>query len=235
MALPKRVVLAVTGYYGPFYPDGKNTGIYFTEVLHPFEVFTKNGFEVVIASESGEQGLDDHSVVSPAVNEEELKLLKEKTHPVFKALEKTVKASALNPKDFSIFFAAGGHGTVFDFVKAPHLQKLAADIYEQGGVVSAVCHGPVILGDVKLSNGDQLLKGKRATGFTDAGEDAVNLTQLLREKGLVFVSEAITNAGGKYEVPKDPWTDYTVVDERVVTGVNPASATSVAERAIAVL
>jgi D-lactate dehydratase len=232
---PKKVLLAVTGYYGPFYPDGKNTGAYFSEIYHPYKVFTKNGFEVVIVSENGKVGLDDGSVVPPAVSEEETKLLETKSDPFFSVLNKVVKASSVSAKDFSIFFAAGGHGTVFDFVSAPHLQGLAAEIYEQGGVVAAVCHGPVILGNIVLSNGEKLLKGKKVTGFTDEGEVLIGLDKVLNEKGFAWVAATLKQAGGLYQDPSDPWASYTVSDQRVVTGVNPASATDTAEKTLVAL
>lgn len=236
MPLPsKKVVLAVSGYYGPFYPDGKNTGAYFSEIYHPYKVFIKQGFEVVIASENGKVGLDDHSVASPAVTEDESKLLEVRSDPFFSLLNKVVKASSLKAEDFSIFFAAGGHGTIFDFETASDLQKLAADIFELGGVVAAVCHGPVILGNVELSNGEKLIHNKRVTGFTDEGEVLVGLDKVLKEKKYPWVSQILKDAGAQYEQPNDPWADFTVSDQRVVTGTNPASATTTAEKAIIAL
>jgi putative intracellular protease/amidase len=42
----------------------------------------------------------------------------------------------------AIFFFAGGHGAMWDLPGHAGLQELAARIYEAGGVVGAVCHGP---------------------------------------------------------------------------------------------
>jgi len=33
--------------------------------------------------------------------------------------------------------------------------------------VAAVCHGPIALVNIKLSNGEYLVKGKTMTGFTN--------------------------------------------------------------------
>ena len=46
---------------------------------------------------------------------------------------------------YGIFFGAGGHAAIYDYPSASNLHKIAAQIYANGGVVSAVCHGPAIL------------------------------------------------------------------------------------------
>jgi putative intracellular protease/amidase len=43
--------------------------------------------------------------------------------------------------------------------------------YERHAVVGAVCHGPVSLLNVKLSNGSYLLDGKNIFSFTNEEED----------------------------------------------------------------
>ena len=75
------------------------------------------------------------------------------------------------PAQYQIFFAAGGHGAIFDFPKATKLHKLGAEVYAHGGVVAAVCHGPALLPGVKdLSTGKPLIQGRRVTGFAEKGE-----------------------------------------------------------------
>lgn len=45
--------------------------------------------------------------------------------------------------DYKAIFYAGGHGPMFDLPDNQDIAKLAVSIYENGGIVSAVCHGPV--------------------------------------------------------------------------------------------
>lgn len=61
-SVPRKALIAITSYNGVFYADGKRTGLFFTEALHPFEVLTKAGFEVDLATETGTCGYDDHSL-----------------------------------------------------------------------------------------------------------------------------------------------------------------------------
>ena len=49
---------------------------------------------------------------------------------------------------------------MFDFANNEALARLIAEFYENSKIVSAVCHGPCGLLNVKLSNGNYLIKDK---------------------------------------------------------------------------
>jgi len=51
------------------------------------------------------------------------------------------------------------------------LKKVVKETYERKAVVGAVCHGPVSLLNVKLSNGIYLLAGKNISSFTNDEEE----------------------------------------------------------------
>lgn len=232
-ALPKKALLAVTGYNDVFYPDGAKTGLFYSEGLHPYEVFKKAGFEVTVVSENGKVGIDEHSKSPDFLNEEELKILNDPNSEFNTVLSSVQKASGIDPKEFGLFFAAGGHGTVFDFENATDLQHIAEDIYGRGGVVAAVCHGPMILHKVKdPKTGKLLIEGRKVTGFPDSGEDIMQLSSMLKEKNLGFVAASVKETGATWDEPPQPFGDHSVVDGRVVTGANPASAVSTAQKAV---
>lgn len=46
------------------------------------------------------------------------------------------------------------------------------------------------------------------------------------------IEEGAAAAGATYVSPPDPWASFTVVEGRLVTGVNPQSATKTAEDAV---
>jgi hypothetical protein len=60
--IPRKALISISSYHGVIYPDGTKTGLFYTEALHPFEVFTQAGFEVDLATETGTYGLDDLSL-----------------------------------------------------------------------------------------------------------------------------------------------------------------------------
>lgn len=141
---------------------------------------------------------------------------------VKRKLESTFTPDAIHTEDYAAIFFVGGHGTMWDFPQDRLLASMAAAIYESGGVVGAVCHGPAALVNLKLSNGEYLVSGKRVAAFTDEEEKAVGLdgvvpfllASTLREKGAIHVAAA-------------NWQENVVVDGRLVTGQNPASAEGV--------
>jgi putative intracellular protease/amidase len=66
----RKAIIAITSYNAVFYPDGWRTGLFYTEALHPYDVFTKEGFEVDLATETGTYGLDEHSTGKEFLTEE---------------------------------------------------------------------------------------------------------------------------------------------------------------------
>ena len=52
MSLPRRAIIAVTSATAPLH-EGKPTGFFISEGLHPYQEFLKAGFEVDFVSEKG--------------------------------------------------------------------------------------------------------------------------------------------------------------------------------------
>ncbi|AIA69561.1 hypothetical protein [Pectobacterium atrosepticum] len=59
---------------------------------------------------------------------------------------------------------------MWDFVNNPQLIKIVRTMYENNGIVSAVCHDPTGLLNVKLSNGELLIKGRNPVSAKVLGE-----------------------------------------------------------------
>ncbi|KAJ2368416.1 plasma membrane heat shock protein [Coemansia sp. RSA 2607] len=232
--LPKRALLAITSYNGPFYSNGDPTGLFYTEALHPYNVLTKAGFTVDLASETGTYGMDPHSIDKMFMNESDFATYNDADAEFSKKLASLNKASDLNPADYGLFFASAGHATLFDYPKAKALIAIAEDVWARGGVVSAVCHGPAILPHIMdKQTGKSVVSGKKVTGFTDEGEEQMGLMDKINELGLVPISKAAESAGATYLKPEGPFDDYSIADGRLVTGTNPASAHSTAVKAVA--
>jgi len=208
-------------------PDSnKATGWYLPEVAHPYYVFLENGFEVLLASpKGGFAAVDQNSVKSFEKDDLCVKFLKDKVDD--KGNLDTYAISALNHKDYRAIFFSGGHGTMIDFKDDFVSANACKAIYEKGGVVAAVCHGPAALLNVKLSNGEYLVKGKMVTGFSNEEE-----TEAQWDKAIPYSLEhELKSRGAKYVSVKN-FGSNAIVDGRLITGQNPASSTETAKEIV---
>jgi len=233
-AANKRVLLVLTSAT-PTMGDGKKSGYYWSEVYHPYDVFTKAGYSVDFVSLTGQGAPDEHSISTAeqlvALELSALKAWKDTSHPIHEDIKQLKTPQTVDANNYGIIFFAGGHACVFDLPTATPIHELAAKIYENGGVVAAVCHGPAVFGGLKLSNGEYLIQAKRAAGFTEEEEEKVGVLSFLKQQNIPLTADLITQAGGKYE-KGGVFKDFVVDDQRVVSGQNPVSATSTAQRAV---
>jgi putative intracellular protease/amidase len=69
-----------------------------------------------------------------------------------------------------------------------------------------------------------VVSGRRVTGFTNTEEEAVGLTKIVP----FLVEDMLKANGGLYEKGPD-WSSYVVVDDKLITGQNPASSEAAAK------
>lgn len=215
--MEKQKVLFVLTSHGTKGSTGQPTGFYLSEAAHPWKVLAEAGYEIDFVSPKGGNPPVDGFKLDDPVNREfwENENVKQK-------LQHTLKPEEVNPSEYVAIHYVGGHGTMWDFKDNAQLASIAASIYENGGVVSAVCHGPAGLVNVKLSGGNYLVDGKRVSAFTNEEEEAVGLTNVVP----FLLETALKERGAIFE--KSPnFQEKVVVDGRLVTGQNPASAEGV--------
>ena len=206
---------------------GIPTGFWLSELTHPMAKFETAGYETVIASiKGGKPPIDPVSLnFDDAVNK---KFWDDEKFQ--NKLANSLKLDEVDAKDYAAIFFAGGHGVMWDFADSAAIDKVTREIYETGGVVSAVCHGPAALVNVKLSNGEYLVSGKNLTAFTNAEEDEAQGTAIVP----FMLETELKNHGAKHHAAAN-WSNNVVVDGRLVTGQNPASASGVGDEVIKIL
>jgi D-lactate dehydratase len=232
--LPRKALISISSYHGVIYPDGTKTGLFYTEALHPYEVLTQAGFEVDLATETGAYGLDDLSLTDKFLAGDDKAVFENADHPFNVKLNTELKKAAdLDGEEYGLFFGSAGHAALYDYPTAQGLQAAAENVWQRGGIVAAVCHGPVLLPGVIDSNtGKSIIEGKTVTGFTVEGEVVLEVLDKLKADGVALVVDAVTEAGADYSSPMHPFDDYSITGGRLITGANPASARSGAERAL---
>lgn len=212
-------VLIVVTSHDELGSTGKKTGYYLPEVTHPFFKLVDQGIDVEIASpKGGKAPMDERSRdLNDSANQ---RFLENKDYVA--KLENTMKLSEAKPQNYMAILFAGGHGTMWDFKEDPSIIKLGEAIYQQGGIVAAVCHGPSAILNLKNADGTFLVKGKRVAGFSNDEEEAAGLTKIMP----FLLETELRTRGGLYE-KTNLWQKKVVVSERLITGQNPASAEGV--------
>ena len=206
---------------------GIPTGFWLSELTHPLAKFVSASIAYDLASiKGGKPPIDGDSLdFNDAINK------KFWDDADFQAkLAATIKLDDAKAADYDAIFFAGGHGVMWDFADSVAIQKITCEIYERGGIVAAVCHGPAALVNVKLSDGKYLVDGKKLTAFTNGEEEAVQATDIVP-----FLLETELKKHGANHIAAANWSNHVEIDGRLVTGQNPASAAGVGAEIVKLL
>ncbi|KAI1327084.1 class I glutamine amidotransferase-like protein [Xylariaceae sp. FL0255] len=235
MSPPRRALIAVTSAHAPLFKGTHTTGVFITEALHPFNVLRAAGFEVDLASETGKYTPDTFSQESDFLKGDDLTTWNDTSSEFRQKLDNLSKSADLEPSKYGLFFVSAGHASLLDYPTASGLQKIAAQVWANGGVVATVCHGPAIFANLMdpLTN-EPLIKGKTITGFTTEAEVTMGILDELRAWNKPLVEETAERLGATYKRAPGIWDDFHVVDGRLITGQNPQSSTSTAQAAVKV-
>lgn len=206
------------------YPTkAQKTGLWLSEATHFYDELADRNLPYDIASPNGGPVPIDEKSLERRDNTNE----KWYNNPTFRSkLEHSLRLDEINPTDYQILYLAGGHGTMWDFPENPMLQTIIRQIYENGGLIAAVCHGVSGLLNVKLSDGSLLLDNRQITGFSNMEERLVRLDDQVP----FLLEDALRQKNALYSKSLIPFLPYIEVDERLVTGQNPLSARKVGRK-----
>ena len=214
----KKILIPVTNHATLGTTDQAN-GTFSPEITHAIHVFIQHGFDYDIASIKGSQvpvygtDIEGDEVNQQVLASEDFKNRTNNSLPV----------SEVNIDDYDAIFYPGGFGLLSDLANNEEFAQLAATHYEKGGLIGAVCHGPAALLPISLSSGEALLANKSVTSFTREEEvDYGTISDIP-----FLLEEALARKAARFSKVQ-PWQDFVIEDERVITGQNPASAHSVA-------
>ena len=205
-----KILMVVTGT--GMFPDGKQeTGLWLSELTHIYDRAKKRGYDIVIASpKGGDTPVDPMSL-------------------------KTMYMDKLSKScwDDSEFRDVLRHtksldevsGAMFDFTDNAVLQELIKNHYENNKIVGAICHGVCGLLNVKLSDGQYLVKDKKVTGFSWFEEGLAG-----KKKEVPFdLESALKERRADYKKSLIPMMPEVVADGNLITGQDPFSSEKMAE------
>ena len=206
-------------------PEKHFAGNNLWEVAPPYHIFVSHGYNVDFVSPTGGNvpfSMDPLGISSYTIKYENFN----------DNVENSLTPNLVDYKSYKAVFIGGGYGPLFDVANNKTLLSIIANIYENGGIVGGCGHGPGAFANVKLSNGEYMVKGKKVTGFPNSTEITKNwakegtllpvmLEDQLRENGGIF--QAKSDLNDKHDV---------VIDKRIVSTMFLPSSAIVAKEMI---
>jgi putative intracellular protease/amidase len=209
-----------------FIISSSETAFWLSEVTHPYWHLTERGIEVDFASPDGGKVVYDPYSDPYFKNSTEPEDLVSKgflsDQSLVAKFETTLKLKDVDLSRYDAVHVAGGRGATFDLYPNPDVGKVLEYFWEKEKVVGAICHGAIALGNIPGR-----VRGRRTTGYTLEGDQA--LQRMFGAGFLIphFPQTVLEQAGSIYTrvAPNDP---YVIKDGKLVTGQNQQSASEYA-------
>lgn len=211
-----------------FYGNTKiSTSNHFGEIINPYDVFIKAGYDVDFISPKGGAIPIGYLNTSDSLQKKYLY-----DAWFMDKLEHTLKPTEIIAENYVAIFYSGGGAAMFGVAENTSIQNIARNIYNKNGVISTLCHGTAGIAYLKDDNGKSLYAGKRITGYPDKFEDM----EMDYYKAFPFsIDQAIKKNEGNFVYSENAGDGFHLVDGRFVTGQDPSSASKVANEVVKIL
>ncbi|MBO0340333.1 type 1 glutamine amidotransferase domain-containing protein [Flagellimonas profundi] len=220
-----RILIVVSNTEDMGDPEKHFAGNNLWEVAPPYHIFVSHGYKVDFISPTGGKvpfSMDPVGISSYAIKYENFN----------GNVENSLTPDVVDYKNYKAVFIGGGYGPLFDVANNKKILSIIAKIYENGGIVGGCGHGPGGFANVKLANGDYMVKGKKVTGFPNSTE----VTKSWAKEGTllpIILEDQLRENGALYQTKSDLNDKHDVViDKRIVTTMFLPSSTIVAKEMI---
>ena len=235
---PKRVAIVISNP-GVSTTTGWPVGFWWSELTHPYFMFTEAGYEVEVFSPNGgactADAMSDPEDASQWQAEDVISRGYKHDPEFMKLIENTQSIDDLDIERFDALVVAGGQGPMFTFETATNLQRRFVEFYEAGKVTAALCHGVAVLRYARLADGRPLVEGRTVTGFANVEEDFAD--QSVWDMGLLSTDTHVMpwriedelKALGANFIHAGLWRGFAVRDGNLITGQQNFSGGDTAE------
>ena len=220
-----RILIIVSNTEDMGDPEKHFAGNNLWEVAPPYHIFVSHGYKVDFVSPTGGKvpfSMDPLGISSYTIKYENFN----------DNVENSLTPDQVDYKSYKAVFIGGGYGPLFDVANNENLLSIIANIYENGGIVGGCGHGPGAFANVKLNNGDYMVKGKKVTGFPNSTE----ITKTWAKEGTllpVMLENQLRENGGIFQTKSDlNDKNDVVIDNRIVTTMFLPSSAIVAKEMI---
>jgi putative intracellular protease/amidase len=216
---------------------GGSVGFWASELIHPYDEFTKAGCQVTISSPNGGKvefdSFSDPRDASGYSKDDTLSLQYINRAEFMGLLENTPAIADLDITNFDAIVVCGGQSPMFSFRQNSILIQLFSDFYATGKPTAALCHGTCVLLEAKLANGTYLIQGKTITGFANSEEDYAD--GVVGQKVMPFRIQDEAKKLGANFVTKEAFAPHAVRDGNLITGQQQNSGAETAKLVLAAL
>ena len=209
-------------------PDKHDARNNLWEYAPPYHVFVSHGYEVDFASPQGGEVpfmMEPLGISSYTIRYEGF----------LEKAQASLQPEQIDSQAYSAIYIGGGYGTLFDVAADQNLLRVMANIYENGGIIGSCGHGAAGFANVKLANGEYLVKGKRVAGFPDSTEKEKSWA--LQGSLLPFLVESRLRKNGAVAINKESVSNKhdVIIDDRIVSTMFLPSAALVAKEMLLLL
>ncbi|MEM6720589.1 MAG: type 1 glutamine amidotransferase domain-containing protein [Bacteroidota bacterium] len=223
----KKRILFVTSNQKTYGTTSQKTANHFAEIVYAYEEFVKAGYTVDLVSPNGGEIPIGYIKKSDVLQQKYLQ-----DDKFMKRLKNTFKPSQIQSSNYKAVYYSGGGAAMFGVPENVAIQKITHKIYQNKGVVSAVCHGTAGLVNLKNAKGEYMYQNKKITGFPDKFE---NKKAAYFQTFPFSIQEKIIENGGDFQYSEKGWDNFIAIDGRLITGQDPTASAIVAKKVIELL
>lgn len=218
----KRVLMLISSYGSEANPE---LSYDLEELAQSYLVLHDNGVKLDIASPKG-------GAVLVKNNKDSLEYIQRFKSLASAQLAKTLATAGTDLKLYDGVFIVGGSGAMLDLPSHQATQQLLTNAVYSDKVITAVCHGPAAIADIKLPDAGYFVAGKRVNGFTNIEEQAFSSEHIAMFPFLL--QDRLVKNGAQF-VHNAPMLPYVAVDGNLITAQNPGSVAKAAEAMVLAL
>jgi putative intracellular protease/amidase len=241
---PKRIAMVISNS-AISSTTGWPVGFWWSELTHPYLLFSEKGYQVELFSPQGgnceADAMSDPRDPSGYSAEDLITMGFIATPRLAALVNETRPVRDVDVEKFDAIVVAGGQGPMFTYERALDLQRKFVEFHEAGRIACALCHGVAILRYARFSNGELLAKNRTVTGFANMEEDfadnAVWSMKLLPRDTHVMpwrIEDELKNLGANY-LQAGLWRAFAVRDGNLITGQQNFSGSETARKVIEAL
>ena len=192
------------------------------ELAQAYLVLHDNGVELDIASPRG-------GAVLVKTNKDDLEYIQRFKSLALAKLQNTKQAASVQVADYDGVFIVGGGGAMMDLPFHAPTQALLGQFVAQEKIITAVCHGPAAIADIKRPDGTYFVADKTVNSFTNIEERAFSKESMASFSFLT--QDRLTENGGRF-VHNKPMLPFVAIDQNLITAQNPSSVARAAEASV---